>query len=192
MARDKDQVMMFSKAELSIIKNTFAGNDDLLFAVRKVLLQFPVSEYEQQILKEQINPEVMAVLKKRILPDLDPDAPLNQLADIRVTMTEMLKTRQPDENAVLFAAMDVGVTYIEQQLQKLSGYEVEEKIKLADLRQFSGSPVADCFDTQARLQAYLFILGYIDPRLLDLKIMAGIKEETPEEQEKRLKRDSTK
>lgn len=196
---------MFSNAELSIIKNVFADNEELLYAIRNVFHQFPLSDTQLKSLQTQITPEVIAILKKRILPTLDPDAPLSQLADIRVTLTEQLKTKSIQDMAPLLAAKETEMTYLRERFEALEcivkGEEpAKDALKLVDLANFTNvseflpeeAQFENAFHAVVGLTAYLFLLGYIDPRLNDLKIIAGIKEETPDEQKKRLERNSTK
>lgn len=181
--------MMFNQAELQLIKAVFADNEDLLYAIRNVLLQFPLSDAQKKMIKGQVTPEVFTILKKKILPDLDPDAPLSQLADLRVTLTQDLKTKTIDEVAPRLAALETEIAYLEQQLNVLMDIDAPtaEPLRLEDMRTLIGKMPENAY---IALNAYLFILGYVDPKLNDLKIIAGIKEETPEEQQKRLKRSS--
>lgn len=185
---DKDQIYIFNNTELELIKNTFAENEVLLYAVRKVLLQFPLTDQEQSLIKKAVTPEVLRVLKKRILPELSPEFPLGQLPSLITTVTDKMKQLTPQEAEVHLNALKLEIEYLTQQFDVLAG-KGTEKIKLADLAVLSGK------DTETRFRdvsAYLFLLGYIDPMLLMIKTIAGTKEETIEQLNARMKRNSTK
>lgn len=195
--RDPNQVFIFNDEELSLIKNTFSDNDTLLYAVRKVLLQFPLTEQDKVLLRA-LTPEVIAILKKRILPEISDDFPLGQLPSILTTLTEQLKVKDVQEMAPLFTAKKLQIGYLEQQFAVLANIDAgtdrsirEEnpvRIHLSDLANISD----DAQQTFINMQAYLFLLGYIDPMLGFIKSLAGQKAETLEEQKKRLMRDSSR
>lgn len=188
--RQPNQVFIYSDDELSLIKNTFGDNDTLLYTVRKVFLQFPLTDVEKGLIKQAITPEVWAVLKKRILPEISDDFPIGQLPSLLTTLTEQLKVRSVEEMGPLFAAKKLEITYLEQQFAVLQDItqEVSQPLKLKDL----GSFQADAQWTFVHFQAYLFLLGYIDPMLNFIRALAGEKKETLEQQKKRLTRDSSK
>lgn len=189
MQPEKDQYFIFSEAELSLIKNTFSDNDELLFAIRNVLLQFPLSDGQKATLSVGLNENVISVLRKRIIPELLPTYPLGQLPSILTTLTQELKAKDANEMAPQFLAKLVEIRYLEQQFQRLEGKDIEEVIKLKDLGELEGKNPDDQY---VEMTAYLFLLGYIDPMLGMIKNLAGDKNETPEQQKKRLTRDSSK
>ena len=182
---------MFNKDELRLIKNVFSENDELLYAIRKVLLQFPLSDKEREMIKTQVTPEVYKIVKKRIFPDLDPDAPFGQLGDIYQTLTNDLQTKGPEEMESRFMAKELECQYLEQQFTVLKDIDapVAQVIVLDDLKKLNNKSGFSSFvDTMARN----FLLGYIDSLLNMLKTLAGVKEETPEQQQERLTRNSSK
>lgn len=185
---DKNQLFMFSADELSLIKNTFSDNDTLLYTIRKGFLQFPLTDVERGLLTTSLTPGVLRVLRKRILPELSPEYPLGQLPSLLTTLTNDLKSKPLDDMALQFEAKQIELDYLEQQFKALTE-ATEETILLKALGEMKGKS-----DTQrfVDLTAYLFLLGYIDPMLNFMKVLAGAKDETPEEQNKRLLRDSSK
>lgn len=191
MARDKDQVFIFSKGELALIKTVFGDNDELLYAIRKVFLQFPLTEAETKLVQAQVTPEVLAVIRKRILPDFSEDFPLTQIPDFFSTLTADMEKFSVADMAPIFASKDLQEDYLAQQLEVFADLSKAgtEDINLAQMRVLKGKdPETQFVHTKARN----YLLGYIDPMLNHLKTLAGTKDETPEEQEKRLKRDSNK
>ena len=185
---DKDQVFIFNKAELSTIKNTFSENDILLYTIRKVFLQFPLTEVEKGLIRTSVTPEVVHILKKRMLPDLSPEFPLGQIASILTTLTNDLKVKTPEEMEPHFNAKAHEIAYLTQQFNALEDLDAEQPIKLSDMASLD----KETDEVFVNMTAYLFLLGYIDPMLNFIKSIAGQKDETPEEQEKRLMRDSSK
>lgn len=189
--RDKNQVFIFNDAELRLIKVTFADNEALIYSIRKILLQFPLTPAEKALVQQAMTPEVFAIVKKRIYPDLDPDAPLTQISDYRAIVTTDLKTKPSDEHQWIVDVMQVCMDYLEGRMQQLQNLDRDEKydVHLADLRAMNAN---DAYTKRVYLKAYLDILGYVDPQLNHLRVIAGMKEETPEEQKKRLTRESNK
>lgn len=188
MARDKDQVLIYSKAELEHLKAVFAENDELIYAIRKVLLQMPMSAEEWALVRSQVNPAVHALIKKRVFPDLDSEVPLGQLGDLYQTLTKDLATTNVADMAPLFQAKKLEKQYLDQQFAILLGNEVEEVIKLDELKEITDDALSNYVNTTARN----FLLGFVDPMLVLLQNLAGTKEETPEQQAERLTRNSNK
>jgi hypothetical protein len=193
MARDKDQQFIFNDEELSLIKNTFADDDTLLYTVRKVFLQFPLTDVERGLIKMSITPQVWAVLKKRILPEISDEFPIGQLPSILTTLQEPLKVRTVEEMEPLFQAKRIELDYLQQQFAVLKDVEanIPEPIRLTTLGDISEATI-NGMTPYARLTAYLFLLGYIDPMLNFIKSIAGEKKETVEKQKERLARNSSK
>ena len=191
---DKDQTMIFNSIELSLIKNTFAENDVLLYAIRKIFLGFELTEPERGLIKLSITPMVFDALKKRVLPDVSPVYPLGQIPSLVSTLTEQLKAKDVDEMALQFEAKDLEISYLEQRFQLLKDIIEDtttdrELIDLAELGEFRGKSPRTQY---VEMTAYLFLLGYIDPMLLFIQSIAGTKEESADKQRERLTRNSNK
>jgi hypothetical protein len=80
--------MIFTDHELSLIKNTFKGNEELLKLMRKVFL-----------------------------PEIDPDAPLGQTIDL--WMTVALTDKTPQDAYVHLLARNSLISHLDQQLLHL-------------------------------------------------------------------------
>lgn len=80
--------MRFSKEELALIKSTFKGNTDLLKLMRKVFL-----------------------------PELDPTAPLGQIIDL--WMTVPVKEMSPEQAQINILARNSLIMHLEGQLIQL-------------------------------------------------------------------------
>lgn len=193
MARSPGQVMMFNDNELALIKNTFAENDEYLFAVRKVLLQFPLSESERGMVKSFTSPAVFSIIKKRVHPDLDPDAPLFQLADLYQGLTNDLMTKTVSEMAPRLEAKKLQIEYLDQQFAILQDLDnAPAPTIILDRMKHIGKGIDEMYSAYVGNLARNHILSWVDSSMNYLKTIAGTKKETPEEQKKRLERDSSK
>lgn len=188
--RDPNQQFIFNDEEISVIKNTFAENEPLLYAVRKVFLQFPTTEAERNLIKLSITPQVVHILRKRILPEISDEFPITQLPSILTTLTEQMKVNSTKDMAALFAAKDIEIRYLEQQFAELEDVFVEHERKIVLTR--LGKITDNTEETYINLTAYLFLLGYIDPMLTFIRSIAGSSKETVEQAKKRLDRNSSK
>jgi len=189
MVEKKPQKLRFTEEELSLIKNTFAERDDLLLAIRKVMLQLDLPEREDIMLREIMKENVAKVIKKFILPELDGNAPLFQLASM--WMNTLIKAREMNnEKAFLYIeAREIEEKYISQQLDVLTEGKGEETIKHAELKEKGKKDFAQRY---IDLIAWDSLISFIDSQLMQIKLVAGTKKETEEEQIKRLNQDSNK
>ena len=185
---EKDQTFIFTKQELSLLKDVFADNDTLLYTIRKVLFQFPMTELEKGYIKEYISPEVIEILKKKLMPELGNEYPIGQLSHILMTLQKPFSVKQDEDMEWQFDAKVLERDYIKQQFALLEDMNAPQDIKLADMASLTGTPKERFVNTTA----YIFLIGYIDPAMYDIKILAGAKEETQEEMENRITRDSAK
>jgi hypothetical protein len=185
---EKDQILLYTEAQLSLIKNTFAENEPLLFAIRNVFFQFPLTDGQKDLLK-LVNDDVIEVLKIRMLPTLSPTLPIGQLQTVVASLQEQMKASDPEFMAPRFDAKMKQIAYLEQQFDKLKNPNKEEMLKLSEMGHLMGkTPYQQFVD----LDAYLFLIGYIDPMLAMIRSIAGAKNETPEQQKKRMTRDTNK
>ena len=192
---EKNQQFIFNSEELSLIKNTFAENEPLLYTLRKFFLQFELTDEEVTHLKTAVTPAVVEVLKKRILPDLSPEYPLGQIPSMMTTLTDQLKSRDVDEMSPHFEAKILEERYLRQQFDDLERL-LADKTR-SDLPPIVLSELGDLEDKDAHQQfvdmtAYLFLLGYIDPMFILIRSIAGEKKETLEQQKQRMTRNSSR
>jgi len=178
--------MRFSDSELLVLKYTFAESDELLFTIRKVFLQFELDEDEQKAIKS-LSPELLAVIKKEMIPELDPNVPLFQMQDI----FNIVNFQEADVNKIdmEIRARMIQKEYLEQQYEVLIQANVEEKIKLKDLLPAKDKPMANAI---INLSARNMIVKHIDTQLHVFKVLAGQKDETVSETKDRLQRDSSR
>ncbi len=180
------QTMRFNDSELQLIKNTFADNDDLIRAIRKVFLQMPIDPVDQQALTGYKGKEIKALIRKVFLPELDPNAPAHQLLDLWMTLS--VKDKTPDGLLPEILAREKLIAYIDQQLHDFDEPGMSA-IQFVELTQFDGKSPIECF---VDLTVRNTLIAHVEMMLTQLTTLAGQKTETVEETKKRLKQDSSK
>lgn len=193
METKKKQVIRYNEKELELIK-VFADNDDLLKAIRKVFLQMPLSPLEASSIAMTFagKPEILALVSKTFKPELDGDAPLHQLIDLWCSVD--VKDKDVLTLDYTFKSRQLLINLLNQQLEELEAIankkSFERKIVLAELVGYSqdSEPVAYATNLIARNT----LITHTDAQLTQLSILAGKKDETPEETIARLSKDSTR
>jgi hypothetical protein len=192
--RDKNQILIYTDAEISLIKAVFADNEDLLYALRKVFLQFPMTDTEMKLIKDAMTPEVITILKKRIYPEMTGDEPFGQLSDVYQVLNNDLASKDVSEMDPIFISTQLVVDYLAQQFETLKEIDSDsvtnkKLILLDDLKVLKEkSSFEQYVDTKARN----FIIGHIDGKLQMIKTIAGEKTETTEQAKERMTRNSNK
>lgn len=182
----KEQKMRYNDEELSTIKDLFAENDDLLRVLRKVFLQMPLNAIDLALAEVFKTPKTSAVLRKAFLPALDPEAPINQITDLWFNVD--IASRTPEEAMWHLKARRYVINYLNQQLESLGGKSKQE-IRFEDLVSGEGKDVVDIY---SRVIARNDIIKQVEGTLNVFKILAGFKNETLEQTQERLRKDSSK
>lgn len=182
------QQIRYSDKELSLLKSTFAEQEDIMILIRKFLLQGDINKEEMNLLtKYRQNPDVVAILKKAVAPELDKLAPPSQTVDLFTHMD--LNPTPADHAYLIIQARHLAKKYLDQRFDAFAGKKIVKPISFDGLIE----PEEDFKQTYINFIARNFLLPHIDSQLFgSLMIIAGTKEETPEEQRKRLLRDSNK
>ena len=187
---EKKQKMRFTDAELSLMKNTFAENDVLLQAVRKVFLQMDLTEGEEKLIKGTFNgkKELNALVSKTFNPTLDAEAPRHQLMDLWLSVD--IKEKKVDDLAPIFKGRKLLIDLLEQQLDVLSDYDAgtDGLVKLDDLVEYT----EDTEQMLVNLIARNTLITHIETMLTQVEMLAGQKDETPEQTLERLEKNSNK
>lgn len=182
------QPMRYSDEELSLIKNTFCENDELLRALRKVIFQGVLNDEEMKIIRSfNVQPEAVKVLRKTILPEIDLDAPFFQMVDLYVNIDT--KESSIEKAYPMAVARDMVVDYLDQQFKVLIGEEEKPTIIFSKLHSPKGKDIEAAF---TELAARNTLLQHVDFQLLQLKTLAGQKEETIEQTKARIFKNSAK
>lgn len=185
----KRQTMRFNDAELSLIKNTFAENDELLKALRKVFLQMELTVTDKAVLNVFHSEELLAVVRKAWLPSLDANAPAHQLIDLYMTVD--IKDKTPQEAFPHIVARQIVIEYLEQQLETLQTLDtLKEERRFTSL--IPSDVIGDEFSTYVNLTARNIIIAHTEMQLEQMRVLAGQKDETLEETQRRLQSNSSK
>jgi hypothetical protein len=153
----KKQVMRYSEEEISLIKNTFK-EEEMLKEIRKQFLQFPSAL--------TLSPDAIKVLKKTLLPVIEPDAPMWQVTDMWLSLN--IRERSPEDALLIIKARKLLMDYYEQEFEVLEGKKKERKIKLEDLVEVTD----DANDMLIRLTARNEIVTHLEQQLAQLSVLA--------------------
>ena len=191
MKDKKKQSMRYSEEELSLIKNTFAENEELLKTLRKFFWQFSLDPIQlEEIKKISAQKELVKLLRKTFLPFLEPDAPFQQVIDL--WMTIKLEGITPENAHPIIQSREKLIQYLDQQLKYLENEVVSEpKIYFKDLARMSNLGV-DSEENYINLVVRNMIISHVEMQLNQLIVLAGDKEETVNQTIERLKKDSMK
>lgn len=178
----------YSENEMSLIRNTFSDNLPLLKAIRKQMLQLPLSaqdEIELSIFRG--NDELNKVMRKTFLPEINGDANLNENVDL--WMTVKLDDKNPEDAYPHILARAKLIEYIEQRLESLKGILPENPIVFESLTVNRGGGALDAY---INLTVRNIAVGHTEAMLVQLKNLAQMKEESAEELAKTLILNSNK
>lgn len=172
MTRQKNQLMKYNDQELELLRVLFKDNEDLLFVIRKVFLQFDLEEAERKMLDNIMNDKTFALLKKIFLPELDPDAPLFQMTDLILTLKYEMEGKE--SSALIFQAKQIEMDYLAQQLEVLKDEKAEQKIKLSELAKLIDDErqIKDAYELIPNITARNWLLSKIDTEIRDMKILS--------------------
>ena len=174
------QKMRFSDKELGLIKSLFADNDEAVIALRKKMLDFPLTEVEENYVN--FTGEGLAVISKTLNPQIDPEAPINQVIDLWMTVD--FKDKTPEEAEINFMARDIVINYVQERLDN-------KKPKIT-FKSLSYDSKKDAKTNLVNAIARNTILGHVEQQLNQLTFLAGQKDETVDELKERLAKDSAK
>jgi hypothetical protein len=188
----KKQVMRFSDNDLQIIKVTFSENEDLLRAIRKVFYQMPLSALDLSMLSIAFSgkPVVQKVLRKVYLPTIEADMPIQQNFDLWLTLG--LKDMPVVEGAVHIRSVKLWIDYIEQQLKLIEGGKYTTKKPKISFKGLTDIKDKTDWDMYAEMLARNTIINHVEQQLRQLDLLAGKKDESPEQTVQRLQKDSNK
>ena len=188
--------MRFSKKELEVIKGAFENNDDLLYSLRKHLLQCDIPEDEWVNLKKTVNPELLAVLRKDFLPTINDDVPLQQIAD--PLLLEKIMSLPPEEAAPHIEAALIAKEYTKQQIDELETGD-KGKIILKELTPKRENNIVwedkmpNDYCRYVNLMARNIIISNTESRLYFLRILANQNNPAIQEEfKKKLEQNSNK
>lgn len=188
MEKQKRSNLRFTDVEMQIIKDVFADNIELLQALRKVFLQMPLDVVDKDLLLVCKKPEVLKVIRKAYLPELDAHAPIHQMADL--WMFAEIKGKKPDEAYIELVTREKVIAYLDQQLNFLKDEKTKLPIVLADA--VAIRPKAKAEEMLVDFMFRNMIISHNEAQLQMFDILAGQTTESIEETKKRLAQNSSK
>lgn len=178
------QVLRYSDTELEFLNNTFAEKYELLILIRKFLLQGELTEHEKHLFFT-FNPDLLRILGKTYLPELDLTTPIGQLVDLWSNIDT--KNQDVEKSNLDMAARQILVSYLKERFQAVADGKFDSKIQFKDLEYSARKTKEQNFiDMSARNS----IIQHIDFQTGQLWVLAGQKRETIQDIQKRLLRNS--
>ena len=180
----------FSDDELSLFKNTFCENNELMRLVSNVFMQLELSDSDKAILTTTFKgkTELLALMRKKLIAELDPNAPLGLNSDI-------WKEVKIDNALPEFVLLDMQskllvLNLLEEGLKRLADINYEPTIKMDSLVKFT--TISDPQDVYVNIKARNEFLMHITSQMFNILGLAGKSNETVEAIKKRLQTNSTK
>lgn len=180
------QEKMFNEDELKIVKNIFADNPKLIKVLRKFFFQGELNREEEIILDVFKQTNGIKVLRKFLLPEIDPNSPLHQYADLFVSVST--KDRSTEFVAMEIASRLLMVYYLKKQFDCLENKKISD-IALKSWIDFEGKEEKQ---SHMELGARNALLNHLDFQFQCIKALADVKEESPEQIKAKQKKDSAK
>lgn len=171
--------------EIGIFKNTFAENDTLLKSVRKIFLQLPMEDAEKSYVSALFKDSepLLAATRKLFLPEINGEAPLGQHVDL--FMTFPVEGNTPETVWLGASAREKLISFIEEGLADLVAPKTSDKYS-------TFKPVSDPVENFIFLTARNTYISHVEQRLIEIKVLAGKKEETVDQTLERLNKDSAR
>jgi len=179
-----DRKMRVSDVEIAILNGLFADNEDLLIAIRNVFFDI-ASEQEKKFVEDAFagKKEKLALMRKMFLPELAPEIPLGQTIDLWRTLD--IKDKDDHEFAGQMFATQILSAGLEQSLKLLEDPNLQPVDLVINPKKLEKY-------TKPELLARNNFISHIEGVLMQMKVLAGMKNETPEQIKERLAKDSTK
>lgn len=179
--------LMYSDNDIELIKATFAENDYLLIAVRKLFFGAVLTKEEKESIKSSFKDErVIEVLRRKIYPIFNPATPVGQISDPWLGAEEQIFGASRDTIFQAVNSKAVAITMFEKAFESLSNPDGEQV-------SIEFNPVSLTVDELAvNLIARNLYMKAVETGLLGVKMIAGKKDETIEQTLARLQQDSSK
>jgi hypothetical protein len=185
---EQKQKMRYNDKELSLIKATFADNEEMLFTLRKVFLQAELSEADLKRLENiSKSPQALALLRKAYSPVLEMEAPFGQMIDL--WMTADTKELNPAQAVLALEVRTALLMWLEAGFARLEKPEVEGLPGLVDYKPNGGLSDEEQYVNYISRNS---LIVHTEQKLQELSFLAGRKEESVEETITRLQQNSAK
>lgn len=176
----------YAKEELSLIAATFL-NEELIMAIRKHFMQGELTNVEQSEI-DTLSGAKINIIRKCLLPTIDPNAPLHQMVDLWVSIDT--REKGVDDCYLDMKARQIMIDYLDQRIERLTSRADDTDIQLSDLVFNRGKDKETAF---IELKARNTLIIHIDRFMEELRILALANAEMSDEDKiKKLEEDSNK
>lgn len=186
---EKKIPFLTNEVEIAALKNVFASNEDLLTSIRSLLLGFPITKTQQDVIRSVFSDKiVLSAFKKKIFTELASDSMIGQGGDYWFGTDTEIVGKDPqtirqivESKSNVLNMLKEAVTVLENptSLTFDLNFTFDEEL-------FGKDPFM--IDLIARNK----YINSINTGLMMVKVIAGQKTETVEEAKKRLSSDSAK
>jgi len=180
----KPRTLSASEQEIETLKKSFAGNEFLLKAIRKMFLGFKINKTEVDMIRQAFSDEnVKTAFRKKLFPTITADAAIGESQDYWFGTDVEIIGKDPDTIRQVIESKYRVLTGLRKAFDALS------EPKTMDF-QLEYSPAGDSFGIE--LLARNKFIKAIETGLTIVKVIAGDKNESVEEAKKRMEKDSSK
>lgn len=172
----------WTEEELKTIQDVFKDKDFVL-SVRNVMLGF------DDTFSHKTTDKVLGVLRKNLLPEYEPNVPLDHQQDLCHLSLNFITGFNFEEGIRRVEGFDIALDYLKRRFAILEGKEAQGET-LKDLK--DKSLAKDKEDRFNRMLAYLQIAGYVEKSLVALVTIAENAGLSNEEMVEKAKKDSSK
>lgn len=184
------QLTRFSKGEMQQIKATFGERDELLYAIRKAMLQLDMKKEDVNLIKS-LGAKDHKLLRRFFMPEIgeDGNVPLGQISSMWFHCFNDIKAIPAEDAEPIIESRRMLITYINQQLDFIKGLESEsESMKLYEMIERKENSMEEVIN----IRTYNSIISFVEQLLSQIKTLANQKDETEEEKAERIAKDSSK
>lgn len=178
--------LMYSEKDIEVIKATFADNEALLVLLRKLFFGKDISEDEKKLIKSTFsNPEVVEVLRRKVYPVQNFDGGLLQFNDFWLDAESQVFGASRDTIYQAIESKKLIKAMLEKAFNLLINPDGEKVVIDYD-------PIIEADPLGVKMIARNLYIRSIQTALITVHLIAGRKDETPEQATKRLLSDSAK
>lgn len=177
---------MFNNKEIDLIKSTFAENDVLLIAVRKLFFGQDISEDEKKMIKASFaSEEVVNALRRKVYGLNSFETPIGQLSDFWLGVESQIFGASRDTVYQAIMSKQIVLEMFTKAFNLLTNPD-GEKVSVEI------TPMIEADQLGVKLIARNLYMKAVETGLLGVKTIAGMKTESTEDAVKRLSKDSAK
>lgn len=178
--------LMYSEKDIEVIKGTFCENEALLVLLRKLFFGKNLTQEEKDLIKSTFaNPEVVEVLRRKVYPVQDFDRGLMSFNDFWLDAETQIFGSHRD---TIYQTIE-SKKLIKGMLAKAFNLLTNPDGEKVDIEY---DPVIEADPLGIKLIARNLYIRAIQTALITVHLIAGKKDETPEQAAKRLMQDSSK